>query len=59
MAVLDRVGEVMGLAEGKVRLRWASGAHEMVAPQVRTAASETDEGLRDRVAAICFQAWGY
>lgn len=34
-AVLRRVGEVMGLAGGKVRLRWASGAEELVRPQVR------------------------
>ena len=33
-AVLRRVGEVTGLAGGKVRLRWASGDVELVRPQV-------------------------
>ena len=33
-AVLSRVGEVMGLADGCVRVRWASGAVELIAPQV-------------------------
>lgn len=34
--VLRRVGEVLGLADGKVRLRWASGDVELVRPQVST-----------------------